>query len=120
MPAKRSSKASAALAAPASGPAVAPQTHSVGEKIAELEKRRSEAGAPPSKDAVERQHGRAKLAARERLEILLGPGSFVETDAMARHRAHGFGIEKTRPYGDGVVTGWGAIDGRKGFGFRQD
>jgi len=120
MPAKRSSKASADLAAPASGPAVAPQTHSVGEKIAELDKRRSEAIAPPSKDAVERQHGRGKLTARERIDILLDPGSFVETDAMARHRAHGFGIEKTRPYGDGVVTGWGTIDGRKVFVFSQD
>ena len=119
MAAKKSSKAATELGAPASGPAVAPQTKSVEEKIAELEKRRHEATDAP-KDAVQRQHDRGKLTARERLEILLDPGSFVELDAMARHRAHGFGIERTRPYGDGVVTGWGTIDGRKVFVFSQD
>ena len=119
MAAKKSSKAASELGAPASGPAVAPQTKSVEEKIAELEKRRHEATDAP-KDAVQRQHDRGKLTARERLEILLDPGSFVELDAMARHRAHGFGIERTRPYGDGVVTGWGTIDGRKVFVFSQD
>jgi propionyl-CoA carboxylase beta chain len=120
MPAKRSEKATADLGAPASGPAVAPQTKTVEEKIDELQRRRTDAVAPPSKDAVERQHARGKLTARERIDILLDPGSFVETDAMARHRAHGFGIERTRPYGDGVVTGWGTIDGRKVFVFSQD
>jgi propionyl-CoA carboxylase beta chain len=116
---KKASRSSSELGAPASGPAVAPQTKSVEEKIAELEKRRKEATDAP-KDAVQRQHDRGKLTARERLEILLDPGSFVELDAMARHRAHGFGIERTRPYGDGVVTGWGTIDGRKVFVFSQD
>ena len=108
------------IGAPASGPAVAPQTKSVEEKIAELEKRKAQATGPPSEEAVERQHDRGKLTARERIEILLDPGSFVELDAMARHRAHGFGIERTRPYGDGVVTGWGSIEGRKVFVFAQD
>jgi acetyl-CoA carboxylase carboxyltransferase component len=117
---KKSSKATNDVGAPASGPAVAPQTKTVEEKIAELEKRRGDATAPPSKDAVEKQHARGKLTARERIDILLDSGSFVETDAMARHRAHGFGIERTRPYGDGVVTGWGTIDGRKVFVFSQD
>jgi len=116
---KKASRSSSELGAPASGPAIAPQTKSVEEKIAELEKRRAEATGAP-KDAVKRQHDRGKLTARERLEILLDPGSFVELDAMARHRAHGFGIERTRPYGDGVVTGWGTIDGRKVFVFSQD
>jgi propionyl-CoA carboxylase beta chain len=120
MPSKRSGKASNELGAPASGPAVAPQTHTVEEKIADFEKRRDQAVGPPSADAVEKQHERGKLTARERIDILLDPGSFVETDAMARHRAHGFGIERTRPYGDGVVTGWGTIDGRKVFVFSQD
>ena len=108
------------VAAPASGPAVAPQMKSVEEKLAELSKRRAEATGPPSKEAVDKQHDRGKLTARERIEILLDPGSFVELDAMARHRAHGFGIERQRPYGDGVVTGWGTIDGRKVFVFAQD
>ncbi|HJR19468.1 MAG TPA: acyl-CoA carboxylase subunit beta [Actinomycetota bacterium] len=93
---------------------------SVEEKLAELSKRRAEATGPPSKEAVDKQHDRGKLTARERIEILLDPGSFVELDAMARHRAHGFGIERQRPYGDGVVTGWGTIDGRKVFVFAQD
>jgi propionyl-CoA carboxylase beta chain len=119
MPSKRPGKASTELGAPASGPAVAPQTKTVEEKIDELQHRRREATEPPAK-AVDAQHDRGKLTARERLEILLDPGSFVETDAMARHRAHGFGIERTRPYGDGVVTGWGTIDGRKVFVFSQD
>ncbi|MGH2794355.1 MAG: carboxyl transferase domain-containing protein, partial [Actinomycetota bacterium] len=93
---------------------------SVEEKLAELSKRRAEATGPPSKETVDKQHDRGKLTARERIEILLDPGSFVELDAMARHRAHGFGIERQRPYGDGVVTGWGTIDGRKVFVFAQD
>ena len=69
---------------------------------------------------IARQHERGKLTARERLEKLLDAGTFVETDALARHRAKGFGIEERRPYGDGVVTGWGMIDGRKVFVFSQD
>ena len=70
--------------------------------------------------AVERQHERGKLTARERIDLLLDPGSFVELDMLARHRAHGFGIEDTRPLTDGVVTGWGTVDGRKVFVFSQD
>ncbi|MGH2812035.1 MAG: acyl-CoA carboxylase subunit beta, partial [Actinomycetota bacterium] len=71
-------------------------------------------------ERVARQHERGKQSARERLEVLLDPGSFVETDMLARHRATGFGLENRRPYGDGVVTGWGTIDGRKVFVFSQD
>ena len=69
---------------------------------------------------IARQHAGGKFTARERLEKLLDAGSFVETDALARHRAKGFGIEGRRPYGDGVVTGWGTVDGRKVFVFSQD
>ncbi|MGH2785305.1 MAG: acyl-CoA carboxylase subunit beta [Actinomycetota bacterium] len=119
-PKKSAKNANDDVAAPASGPAVAPQTKSVEEKIAELEKRKADALGPPSKEAVQKQHDRGKLTARERIEILLDPGTFVELDAMARHRAHGFGIERQRPYGDGVVTGWGTVDGRKVFVFAQD
>jgi propionyl-CoA carboxylase beta chain len=119
-PAKRPTRDPAEVAAPATGPAVAPQTKTVEEKLAELAERRREALSPAPKEAVDRQHARGKLTARERLDILLDPGSFVETDALARHRAHGFGIERTRPYGDGVVTGWGTIDGRRVFVFSQD
>ena len=73
-----------------------------------------------SEAAVERQHKRGKLTARERIDLLLDPDSFVELDMLARHRAHGFGIEATRPLTDGVVTGWGTVDGRKVFVFSQD
>src|SRR6185295_4038296 len=63
---------------------------------------------------------RGKLTARERIDQFLDPGSFVELDMLARHRAHGFGIEQTRPLTDGVVTGWGTVAGRKVFVFAQD
>ena len=61
-----------------------------------------------------------KLTARERIDLLLDPGSFTELDMFARHRAHGFGLEDKRPWGDGVVTGYGKIDGRQVFVFSQD
>jgi len=102
------------------GAPVAPVAHPIEERLEQLDKLREEAlhaGAPA---AVERQHQRGKLTARERLEKLLDPGSFVELDMLARHRAHGFGIENNRPLTDGVVTGWGMVDGRKIFVFAQD
>ena len=92
----------------------------VQERIDELAKLKEEARHAGSDAAVQRQHQRGKLTARERLDILLDPGSFVELDMLARHRAHGFGIEQTRPLTDGVVTGWGTIEGRKVFVFSQD
>jgi propionyl-CoA carboxylase beta chain len=94
--------------------------HTVEDKIEGLGGRKEEALHAGSEQAVARQHERGKLTARERIELLLDPGSFVETDALARHRTYGFGIEKTRPYGDGVVTGWGTIEGRRVFVFAQD
>jgi len=93
---------------------------SVEDKIDDLAKRRDASLHAGTKEAVERQHARGKLTARERIELLLDPGTFRETDAMARHRAHGSGLERQRPYGDGVVTGWGTIEGRKVFVFSQD
>ncbi len=69
---------------------------------------------------MERQHARGKLTARERIDLLLDPGSFTELDMFTRHRAHGFGLEDNRPWGDGVVTGHGTIDGRKVCVFSQD
>ncbi len=71
-------------------------------------------------NAAERQHARGKLTARERVEQLLDPGSFVELDAFVQHRSTLFGMDKTRPYGDGVVTGHGTIDGRTVAVFSQD
>ncbi|MGH8983334.1 MAG: acyl-CoA carboxylase subunit beta [Acidimicrobiia bacterium] len=102
------------------GAPVAPVPHPIEERLERLAELREEAlhaGAPA---AIERQHQRGKLTVRERLELLLDPDSFVELDMLARHRAHGFGIENTRPLTDGVVTGWGMCDGRKVFVFAQD
>ena len=98
----------------------APIPHPIEERLSQLATLREEALHAGSPAAVERQHARGKLTVRERLERLLDPDSFVELDMLARHRAHGFGIENTRPLTDGVVTGWGTIDGRKVFVFAQD
>jgi acetyl-CoA carboxylase carboxyltransferase component len=91
----------------------------IAEKITQLEKRKQEARSAGSPRAVERQHEKGKLLARERLELLLDPGSFHELDLLARHRAHAAGLEE-RPYTDGVITGWGTIDDRKVFVYSQD
>jgi acetyl-CoA carboxylase carboxyltransferase component len=72
------------------------------------------------REATERQHARGKLTARERLDLLLDPGSFVELDLFARHRSRVFGLDRKRPLTDGVITGWGAIYGRKVFVFAHD
>jgi acetyl-CoA carboxylase carboxyltransferase component len=90
------------------------------ERIEELRARKVETLQGGGEEAIRKQHARGKLTGRERLEMLLDKGTFVETDAMARHRSHDLGMEKSRPYGDGVVTGWGAIDGRKVFVYSQD
>ena len=105
--------------ATADAPAALP-AHPIEERLEQLAALREEALHAGSEAAVQRQHDRGKLTARERLEKLLDEGSFVELDMLARHRAHGFGIENTRPLTDGVVTGWGTIDGRKVFVFSQD
>jgi acetyl-CoA carboxylase carboxyltransferase component len=93
---------------------------SIEDRLADLDDRRAQAYLAGGEPAIEKQHERGKLTARERIEKLLDPESFVETDMLARHRSHGFGIEKKRPYSDAVVTGWGTIDGRKVFVFAQD
>src|SRR5438034_1595644 len=102
------------------GSAPAPVPHPLRERVGELTRLKEAALHAGNPKAIERQHARGKLTARERLEVLLDPGSFVELDMLARHRAHGFEIERTRPLTDGVVTGWGTVDGRKIFVFSQD
>jgi propionyl-CoA carboxylase beta chain len=89
------------------------------EKIEELRRRREQAAAG-DEQAVARQHERGKLTARERIERLLDPDSFVELDAFAVHRATAFGLERRKPMGDGVITGHGTIDGRPICVFSQD
>jgi acetyl-CoA carboxylase carboxyltransferase component len=93
--------------------------HPMTERLAELAERKEQALHAGSERSVERQHSKGKLLARERIDYLLDEGSFHELDMLARHRAHESGIEE-RPYTDGVVTGWGTIDGRKVFVFSQD
>ncbi len=75
-------------------------------------------GTDPSGTA--NQHKRGKLTARERIDLLLDPGTFVELQPLVRHRATGFGMADKRPYTDGVVTGWGLVEGRKVFVFAHD
>jgi propionyl-CoA carboxylase beta chain len=94
--------------------------HTTSGKLADLERRIDEAVHAGSTRAVEKQHARGKRTARERIELLLDPGSFVELDGFARHRSTNFGLERTRPYGDGVVTGYGTVDGRQVCVFAQD
>jgi propionyl-CoA carboxylase beta chain len=94
--------------------------HTTAGKIADLARRRREAVHAGSQRAVERQHARGKMTARERIEGLLDPGSFTEFDELARHRATDFGMAANRPYGDGVVTGYGTVDGRPVCVFSQD
>ena len=94
--------------------------HTTAGKLADLDRRIDEAVHAGSQAAVEKQHARGKKTARERVELLLDPGSFTELDEFARHRATSFGLEQKRPYGDGVVTGFGTVDGRPVCVFSQD
>jgi propionyl-CoA carboxylase beta chain len=97
-----------------------PDPHTTAGKIADLERRRYQAVHAGSAAAIAKQHERGKLTARERIALLLDEGSFTEFDQLARHRAHGFGIENNRPYGDGVITGTGTVDGRPVAVYSQD
>ncbi|MCE8419328.1 acyl-CoA carboxylase subunit beta [Rhodovulum sulfidophilum] len=86
----------------------------------ELERRRSIARLGGGQRRIDSQHAKGKLTARERIELLLDEGSFEEFDMFVAHRCTDFGMEDSRPYGDGVVTGWGTINGRMVYVFSQD
>ncbi|MDT1061132.1 acyl-CoA carboxylase subunit beta [Paracoccus sp. CPCC 101403] len=88
--------------------------------LGQLEARRRDARLGGGQRRIDAQHARGKLTARERLELLLDEGSFEEFDMFVRHRSVDFGIDADRPYGDGVVTGWGTINGRMVYVFSQD
>jgi acetyl-CoA carboxylase carboxyltransferase component len=90
------------------------------ERMARLDQMRAESMLGGGAARVERQHAMGKLTARERLELLLDPESFVELDAFVTHRSSDFGLTDDHPLGDGVVTGHGKIDGRPVFVFSQD
>src|SRR5436189_499406 len=90
------------------------------EKLAYLRELREQPIHSASEQAVEKQHAKGKLTARERIEKLLDPGSFEELDTFVRHRTFEFDMHKNRPWGDAVVTGHGLIDGRPVCVFSQD
>ncbi|MCW2743080.1 MAG: pccB2 [Blastococcus sp.] len=94
--------------------------HTTAGKLADFERRVQEATHAGSERAVEKQHAAGKMTARERIEALVDPGSFTEFDEFARHRSTNFGMADKRPFGDGVVTGYGTVDGRPVALFSQD
>ncbi|WP_326568339.1 acyl-CoA carboxylase subunit beta [Amycolatopsis rhabdoformis] len=97
-----------------------PDIHTTAGKLADLYRRYDEAVHAGSERAIEKQHAKGKKTARERIDLLLDEGSFVELDELARHRSTNFGLEKNRPYGDGVVSGYGTVNGRPVCVFSQD
>jgi len=97
-----------------------PDPHTTAGKLADLHRRIDEAVHVGNASAVERQHAKGRQTARERIEALLDEGSFVEFDELVRHRSTNFGMQDKRPYGDGVITGTGTVDGRNVAVFSQD
>src|SRR5215210_8304756 len=90
------------------------------EQLELLERRIAESEIGGGPERLESQHKKGKLSARERLDLLLDEGSFVEFDRFVVHRSTDFGLEDQKVYGDGVVTGYGRIDGRLVYVFSQD
>jgi len=90
------------------------------EVLQELERRRAIAREGGGKARIDHQHAKGKLTARERLEVFLDEGSFEEFDMFVEHRSTDFGMEKSKIAGDGVVTGWGTVNGRTVFVFAKD
>jgi len=105
---------------PSGAAASEPDVRTTAGKLADLYQRVDDAVHAGSEQAVERQHARGRQTARERIDQLLDAGSFVELDALTRHRSTNFGMQDRRPLGDGVVTGTGTIDGRPVAVFSQD
>jgi propionyl-CoA carboxylase beta chain len=93
---------------------------SMREKLEQLQQKRAEAELGGGAERIQAQHDKGKLTARERLDILLDPGTFVELDRFVTHRSVDFGLADQRPLGDGVVTGYGRVDGRLVYVFSQD
>ena len=91
--------------------------HPLSERVEDLRRRKQEALTPGSERSIERQHSRGKMLARERIHYFLDEGSFHELDGLARSRNP---AATERPYTDGVITGWGTVDGRQVFVFSQD
>src|SRR3954454_13853234 len=90
------------------------------ERMEELKRRQAAAELGGGRDRIEKQHAAGKLTARERIELLLDAGSFVEVDALVTHRCRDFGMEQQKETGDGVVCGYGTVYGRLVYVFAQD
>ena len=88
--------------------------------LTELENRRDVARLGGGQRRIDAQHAKGKLTARERIELLLDEGSFEEFDMFVAHRCTDFGMEDNKPAGDGVITGWGTINGRMVYVYSQD
>ena len=102
-------------------PASSPSDESApADRYEDLERRRAEAAKGGGEERIERQHEKDKLTARERLDILLDDDSFEELGTFVRHQETNFGLDENRPAGDGVVTGYGTINGRLVYVFSQD
>jgi propionyl-CoA carboxylase beta chain len=99
---------------------IEPAPTTTADRLKELRRRTEEAVGHGNARAAERQRPRNRLTARERVELLLDPGSFVELDTFVRHRSTNFGLDRSRPLGDGVVTGCGEVDGRPVCVYSQD
>ena len=98
----------------------APRPLTTAQRLEDLRERDAAAVSAADDLAVQKQHARGKKTARERITDLLDDGSFVETDRFVRHQARSFGIDAKRPDGDGIVTGYGTIDGRQVCVYSQD
>ena len=105
--------------APASSPCE-PDPHTTAEKLARLERLRERRGTPATSARCSGSASAARASRASGSSALLDPGSFVELDAFVQHRSSNFGLAERRPYGDGVVTGYGTVHGRKVFVFSQD
>ena len=99
---------------------VQPDLPTTAGKIADLRQRYNDAVVAAEANAQVKQHAKGKMTARERIELLLDQGSFVELDEYVRHRTPAFGMDSARPYGDSVVTGVGTIHGRQVAVYSQD
>src|SRR6266571_2526646 len=96
------------------------RTMSMREELELLQQRRAQSELGGGAERIAAQHEKGKMTARERLDVLLDAGTFVELDRFVRHRSTDFGLADEKYLGDGVVTGYGRIDGRLVYAFSQD
>src|SRR5436189_5583475 len=95
-------------------------SHAMKDILEKLEARRANARLGGGQARIDAQHRRGKLTARERVELLMDKGSFEELEMFVEHRTPEFGMDRTKIPGDGVVTGWGTVNGRSVFIFAKD